>query len=97
MAELRTGEIAEEPATLRAVPREELRLTLHDGETLVIAGQDISRVCENLWRLSPEPDALVLAVVVFGESRDPSRHLPLELTSAQSAVIRKALAMPEAA
>jgi hypothetical protein len=96
VAELRTGEIAEQPATLRAVPDEELRLTLHDGETLAIAGQDISRVCENLWQLSPEPDALVLAAVVFGESGDPPRHSPLELTSAQSAVIRKALAMPEA-
>ena len=75
---------------------EDLRLTLHDGETLAIGGQDISRVCENLWRLAPEPDALVLAAVVFGESRSPSRHIPIELTSAQSAVIRKALAMPEA-
>jgi hypothetical protein len=87
---------AGEPATLRAVSGEELRLTLHDGETLAIARQDISRVCENLWRLAPEPDALVLAAVVFGESRDPSRHTPLELTSGQSAVIRKAVAMPEA-
>ncbi len=39
----------------RAVPRGEVRLTLHDGEILVIADQGVSRVCENLWRPAPVP------------------------------------------
>jgi hypothetical protein len=40
----------------RAVPRGEVRLTLHDGEILVIADLGVSRVCENLWRPSPRAD-----------------------------------------
>jgi hypothetical protein len=75
----------------------EVRLTLHDGETLAIAGRDVSRVCENLLRLASEPDAVALAAVVIAEARQPSLQIPLELTAAQSAVIRKAAAMPEAA
>jgi len=79
------------------MPEGEVRLTLDGGETLAIAGQDVSRVCENLFRLGAEPDAVVLAAVVIAESRHPSLHFPLELTAAQSAVIRKAAAMSEAA
>jgi hypothetical protein len=78
------------------MPGGEVRLTLHNGETLAIAGQDVSRVCENLWRLAPEPDAAVLAAVVLAESRHPSRHIPLDLTAPQSALIRKAAAMHDA-
>lgn len=73
-----------------------MRLTLHDGETLAIAGQDVSRVCDNLWRLAPEPNAVALAAVLVAESRHPSL-LPLKLTAPQTAVIRKAVAMHDAA
>ena len=79
------------------MPKGEVRLTLHGGETLTIAGQDVPRVCENLFRLGAEPDAVVVAAVVIAESRHPSLHFRLELTASQSAVIRKAVAMPEAA
>lgn len=78
------------------MPKSEVRLTLHGGETLTIAGQDVPRVCENLLRLGADPNAVVVAAAVLAESRHPSL-LPLELTAAQSAVIRKAAAMPEAA
>lgn len=74
-----------------------MRLTLHDGETLAIAGQDVSRVCENLWRLATEPDAVALLAVLTAESRHPSVHIPLKLTAPQTALIRKAVATPEAA
>jgi hypothetical protein len=74
-----------------------VRLTLHDGEVLAIRAQEVSRVCENLWRLAPEPDAVVLAAVLIAESLHPSIHIPLELTGPQTAVIRKAVAMIEVA
>jgi hypothetical protein len=77
--------------------KSEVRLTLHGGETLTIAGQDVPRICENLFRLGAEPDAVVVAAVVLAEFRHPSLHFPLELTAFQSAVIRKASAGPEAA
>ena len=79
------------------MPKSEVRLTLHGGETLTIPGQDVPRVCENLFRLGAEPDAVVVAAVVLAESSHPSLYFPLELTASQSAVIRKAAAMPEAA
>ena len=74
-----------------------MRLTLHDGVMLVIASQDVSCACENLWRLAPDPDAVALAAVVTAESRHPSVHVPLELTAAQSALMSQALAIGEAA
>lgn len=74
-----------------------MRLTLHDGETLVIAGQDVPRVCDNLWRFAPVPDAVALAAVVVAESLQPSIHIPLRLTAPQSAALRKAVATAEAA
>jgi hypothetical protein len=79
------------------MPASEVRLTLHGGESLTIAGQDVPRVCENLFRLGAEPDAVVVAAVVLAESRHRSLYFPLELTASQSAVLRKAAAMPEAA
>jgi hypothetical protein len=86
-----------EPGILAGVPGEDVRLTLHDGETLAIAVQDVSRVCENLWRLESEPDAVTIAAVLIAESRHPSAHIPLQLTAPQTALLRKAVAMPEAA
>ncbi len=44
------------------MPKSEVRLTLHGGETLTIAAQDVSRICESLFRLGP--------------SRTPSSSLP---------------------
>src|SRR5690348_7555376 len=74
----------------RAVPGREVRLSLHDGETIAIAGHDVSRVCDNLWRLATEPDAVALVAVLTAESRHPSIHIPLKLTAPQSALLRKA-------
>jgi hypothetical protein len=74
-----------------------VNLTLHDGETLTIARQDVPRVCENLWRLAPDPEAIVMAGVVVAATRDFSDRFPLELSASQSAVLCKALARPEAA
>lgn len=86
-----------EARNIRGVSEGELRLTLHDGEILAIAAQDVSRVCENLWRLESEPDAVALAAVLVAESRQLFARVPLTLTAPQSALIRKAVAVPEAA
>jgi hypothetical protein len=74
-----------------------VRLTLDDGEVLVIADRDVSRVCENLWRLAAVPDAIALGALVIAESLHPSVHIPLTLTAPQSAALRKAVARAEAA
>ena len=79
------------------MPGRDVRLTLDDGGPVTIRGEDVSRVCENLLRLAPDPNAVVLAAVVIAESRYPSQHIPLKLTAPQTAVIRKALAIAEAA
>lgn len=76
--------------------RRAVRLTLHDGATLTIAWDDVSRVCDNLWRFA-NPDAVALACVLIAETRGFSTQLPLELTAAQSALIRQAVGRSEAA
>ena len=73
----------------------DVRLTLHDGELLTIAASDVSRVYENLWRLAPTPGAVTLAGVLVAESRGKTLRA-VDLTEAQSAVIREAIAMPDA-
>jgi len=70
-----------------------VRLTLHDGEALTIAARDVSRVCQNLWRLAPRQDAVFLYGVVTAETRSPSTGVPLELTAPQSVMMREAVAM----
>lgn len=74
-----------------------MRLTLHNGEILVIADEDVPRVCENLWRLAAVPDAIALGALVMAESLHPSVHIPRTLTAPQTATLRKAVAMVEAA
>ncbi len=74
-----------------------VRLILHDGRTLTIRAEDVSRVCENLWCLRPNPDAIVLARVLVAESRDFSLRFPIGLSAAQSALMRQAIAKPEGA
>ena len=77
--------------------RNAVRLTLADGETLTIAAHDVPRVCENLWCFAPNFDALVVAGAVVAVSREFNGVFPLELTRAQSRLIRQAVAQPEAA
>jgi hypothetical protein len=75
----------------------DVRLVLHDGETLTIASDDLERVSENLWRLAPKPGAVTLVGVLTAASRDRIGALakrPVELTEPQSAIIREAVAMP---
>ena len=72
-----------------------MRLTLHDGETMTIAADDVSRVYENLWRLAPKPGAITLAGVLVAQSRARLGLRPIDLTAEQSAIILEAVAMPD--
>lgn len=75
---------------------EEVRLTLHDGERLTIADEDVPRVYENVWRLVPKPGAVTLAQALKAASRErPLTRHPVELTENQSAIIREAVEMPD--
>ena len=74
----------------------DVRLTLWDGETLTIAGADVDRVYENLWRLAPKPGAVTVAGILVAESRGKTGLHPVDLTEAQSTVVREAIAMPDA-
>jgi len=72
----------------------EIRLTLHDGEGLTIAGEDVQHVYENLWRLAPKPGAVSLAAAIRGlMGRSNVTRAPLDLTANQSAALREAMAM----
>jgi hypothetical protein len=74
----------------------DVRLALHDGETLTIAGHDVTRVYENLWRLAPKPGAVTLAGVLVAVKREPpGLRRPVDLTESQTAVILEAIAMPD--
>ena len=75
---------------------EDVRLRLDDGELLTIGAGDVARVYENLWRLAPKPGALTLAGLLVAESRGRTGLRPVDLTAPQSAVIREAIAMPDA-
>lgn len=74
----------------------DVRLALWDGETLTIDSGDVDRVYDNLWRLAPRPGALTLAGILVAESRAYTGLHPVDLTATQSAVIREAIAMPDA-
>jgi hypothetical protein len=64
---------------------EDVRVTLHDGETLTIASGDVDRVFENLWSLSPKPGAVTLAGVLVAQSRPKTGLRLVDLTEPQSA------------
>ena len=73
----------------------DVRITLHDGETLAITAEDVERVYDNLWRLAPRPGAVTLAGMLMTAHREGTNlHRPVELTEAQSLVMQEAVAMP---
>ena len=74
-----------------------VKLALWDDEVVTIPAHDVSRVCENLLAFAPNLDAMVLVGVLIAEARDSSLHFPLDLTAPQSALMRQAMAKPEAA
>ena len=67
---------------------------LYDGETLTVAAEDLRLVCSLLWGLAPEPAAISTAALVQGVSRHPGlQRCPYDLSPAQSAMLREAVAL----
>ena len=75
-----------------------VRFTMDDGEILVIADEDVDRIYGLLWDLSAEPGAVFTAALLIEASRtsDFARTAP-KLTPTQSAVLREAVALLDAA
>ena len=75
-----------------------VRVTLDDGQMLVIADEDVERVYELLWELAHEPGAVFTAALLIEASRTSefARSAPT-LTPTQSAVLREAVARLDAA
>jgi hypothetical protein len=66
--------------------------TLDDGETLLVPDQDLRRVYETLWDLSAQPGAVSTAALLLEASRiQEFMRGRIELTTPQSAVLRKAV------
>jgi len=71
-----------------------VRFTLDDGETLVVPDDELRRMYESLWAMSREPGAISTAALVMDVSRlSPYGPRSVKLTTAQSAVFRKAVAL----
>ena len=68
--------------------------TLDTGETLTVAREDLRPVCNLLRGLAPKPGAVSTAALVHSASRQAGLSLsPYELTPAQSAMLREAVAL----
>lgn len=71
-----------------------IRFALDDGETLYVPDEDLRPVYEVLWDLAKEPGAVSTAALVMDARRlHPFHRQPIELTTTQSAVLRKAVAL----
>jgi hypothetical protein len=68
--------------------------TLDDGERLVVGDDDLRRIYDSLWEISREPGAVSTAALMKHTSRlSPYARRVVELTSPQSAALRKAVAL----
>jgi len=71
-----------------------VRFTLDDGETIIVPDDELRRIYESLWAMSPEPGAVSTAALVMDVSRlSHYGARSVELTTPQSAVFRKAVAL----
>ena len=71
-----------------------VRFTLDDGETLVVADEDIGRIYELLWGLAHEAGAVFTAALLIEASRTSEYACtPIKPTPPQSAALREAVAL----
>jgi hypothetical protein len=71
-----------------------VRFTLDDGETIIVPDDELRRIYESLWSMSHEHGAISAAALVMDVSRlSPYGPRTVELTTPQSTVFRKALAL----
>ena len=73
---------------------ESVSFTLDDGGTLTILDEDVRRIHDSLWEIRNEPGAVSTDALMMSMSRlRPYARVPVALTFAQSAVLRKAVAL----
>jgi hypothetical protein len=71
-----------------------VRFLLDDGETLIVAEDDLRQVYELLWRLAPRPGAVSTAAVVHNALQlSEFARTRIELTTTQGTALREALAL----
>jgi hypothetical protein len=71
-----------------------VNFTFDDGETLSVPDEDLRRVYDALWDLAKEPGAVSTAALLMDTWRlDPFTRRPISLTTSQSAVLRKTVAL----
>jgi hypothetical protein len=77
------------------VPGGLVRFALDDGETLTVAEENVQRVYDLLWQLAPEPGAITTAAALHTAAahRSEFSRPTVELTAAQSAILRRAVAL----
>jgi hypothetical protein len=69
-----------------------VRVGLDGGGTMDMSDDAVQRVYEELWALAAERGAVTTAAMLLGELRKPDvARRTVELTSAQSAVLRQAV------
>jgi len=67
--------------------------TLDDGETLRVPDEDLRPIYDSLWDSSDHQGAISTAALVMDLLRlHPYARRPVELTTTQSAALRKAMA-----
>jgi hypothetical protein len=75
------------------MPSGPVRFMLDDGEVLSLAGGDLARIYELLWRLAPKPGAVSTAAVIRGATRSTIMVAPIDLDAKQSAAMREAMTL----
>lgn len=60
---------------------------------LTVAEKDVPRLCDLLWQLAPQPGAITTAAALhIAAQQSEFARLPVELTAAQAAILRQAIA-----
>lgn len=77
-----------------SVAGELVTFALDDGELLSLPDEDLRPLYDALWDIAREPGAVSTAALIMdARRRRPFAKNPIELTTAQSAVLRKAMAL----
>ena len=70
------------------------RFTLDDGETVIVADEDLRRVYDLIWRLVPRRGAVSAAALIRARtSQSEVVRRAITLDADQSAVLREAIAI----
>jgi hypothetical protein len=71
---------------------ESVHFDFADGTTVTVECSDYRRVYDELWMLSKTPGAISTAGLLLNAARHPGYPHAVDLSEAQSAVLRRAIA-----